>query len=232
LKNKDTSTLTQNIHFQKILANPVVVIAGNWLLQGMRYMETGERYLKIACTLIPSLVIIFIIIKIRGRIILSEAIISCMVGHTLNWIFNGHLFVLLRYFPIKGRMTLEKMELFIHDLHRRSEGADFLQAILIFGSFSRGEIGSTSDLDVRVMRQKGIWKAFKAYGFAIELRFMALIKGFPLDIYAFGDVNYLGRLREDEHPVIVVDNGFVAKYYDNYLNYKEILNKLKFRNEQ
>lgn len=232
MKYKNTSELSKKIHFQKILANPFIVIVSNWLFQGMRYMETGERYLKIACTLIPSLVIVIIIIKAKGGILLSEIVLSFIFCHTLNWIFNGHIFVLMRYLPIKSKMTIDKMKSFINDIYKRSCGVDFLQAILIFGSLSRGEIGSTSDLDVRIMRQKGAGKTFKAYLFTIRLRFLAFIKRFPLDVYTFGDISYLQRLRKDEPPVIVIDNGFVEKYYNNYSYYQDILNELKFRNEK
>ena len=106
-----------------------------------------------------------------------------------------------------------------------------IEAVLIFGSLSRGEIRSTSDLDVRLIRQKGTRNALKAYLLAVKLRILAFMKRFPLDIYTFGDFSYLKRLREDELPVVILDNGFVKKYYNVYWNYLDISHRVKFRND-
>lgn len=231
MKHKTNIGISEKTYLQRLLANPIFIIVSNWLFQGMRYMEAGERYLKLFFSLIVSLIIISIIMKIKGRIVYSEVIISFVVVHTLNWIFNGQLFVLMRYLPLKNDMTVDKMKSFIADIYGRTHRADYVQAVLIFGSLSRGEITSISDLDVRIIRQKGIWKTLKAYILSIRLRLLAFKKRFPLDIYTFGDISYLKRLREDEPPIIIIDNGFVEKYYKNYSFYQEALNKLKFKNE-
>lgn len=232
MKFKNTSELSRDVTIQKVLANPFIIIVSNWFFQGMRYMEKGERYFKITCTIILSSIILNIVWRTVGQLNIGIVLFSFFAGHTINWIFNGQLFVLMRYLPAKKNMTIEKMKLFIEDLYEYTKRANYLQAVLIFGSLSRGEIGSTSDLDVRIMRKDGIREAFRAYMLAMRLRFLALIKRFPLDVYTFGDISYLKRLRKDEPPVIIIDNGFVEKHYNKYSYFKDILNELKFRNEQ
>lgn len=229
MKYKDTAEITKYTVLQKILSHPFIVVAGNWLFQGMRYMETGERIIKLTVTLTTSLLVIILALYSKGSISFIEATISFIFGHTLNWIFNGQIFVLLRYLPVKGNMTLEKMKSFINIIQKLALRTDSLQAVLIFGSLSRGEVGVSSDLDVRIMRRKGLINALHAYILAIKLRFLAFVKAFPLDIYTFADISFLWRLKADEEPVVVINNGFVENYYKNYSDIKDILKQVKFR---
>lgn len=231
MKHKDTSGISSKKWIQIFLSSPIVLIVSNWLLQGMRYMEPGELTLKIVLTLIPSLLIFFLISYAKGSIILWQVVLVLFLVHTFNWVFNGQIFVLARYLPFNCKMTIEKMDSFIREIHTMSSEMNSLEAVLIFGSLSRGEITSTSDLDVRIMRRKGVIKALKAYMLAVKLRAKAFIRRFPLDIYTFGDMSYLRRSREDEPPVVIIDNKFVEKHYDVYSIYEEISATLKSRNE-
>jgi predicted nucleotidyltransferase len=230
MKYKDTSEMSRFASIQKILANPLIILASNWTFQGMRYMERGERYFKIIFTIIASFIFIIIIQQSVGQLNIFIILLSIIIGHTLNWIFNGQVFVLMRYFPIRQIMTREKMISFINELYENTKGADYIYAVLIFGSLSRRELNSKSDLDVRILRKPGIREAFSAYLLAMRMRFLALIRKFPLDVYTFVDISCLERLRKDEFPIIVTSNGFVEKHYIKYSYFKDILNEFKITN--
>jgi len=72
----------------------IVLTASSWIFQGVLYMDRTEKTFKIVTELI---ILIFSIALLHGILsIINAIIISLIFCHTMNWIFNGQIFVVLK----------------------------------------------------------------------------------------------------------------------------------------
>ena len=179
-----------------------VVLLSNFIFQGMRYMSLGEKLYKFFITLFFSTVIF---------VFFGNIYISIIIGHLLNYILNGQFFVVYRYLANGRTMSRAKLEEFLIliekniDIYKPKD-------ILFTGSFCRGKMSKSSDLDIRIYHNKGFTNSLRAYFFASKLRFMGLFLKFPVDVFCFSDLSFLNKLDKIEVPV-------------NFLNDKSILKK-------
>ena len=194
MKRKSRYTKNKNFFFKKNLKlNPLIIIAGNWVFQGMKYMDKYELSLKIFIDLI-----ITFYIKIQFNQL--NLYYSFFIAHSINWILNGHFFTLSRYvypFP-KKKADFEK---FINIIRIFSKNLSFINAVLIYGSYCRNELNELSDLDVRVLVKNSLLNGMAGAIFCFILRFLALILTFPLDIYIVSNKKALNRLNPSEIPI-------------------------------
>lgn len=177
---------------------PIVVIS-NWTFQGTLYADRSERYFRLFSDLL-YFVLIFIIFSNQNTIMRS--VLALFLAHTINWIFNGQLFVLLKNFG----MVHNDPQIIInyaYDIRDRSSRKDYIECVAVYGSLSRGEIKSTSDLDVRIIRKPGKLNGIKACTFGFIERTRALYYRFPLDLYVVDSKRHLKKLRDDESPIIL-----------------------------
>ncbi len=165
-----------------------ILTFSSWLFQGILYMDTTEKVFKILLDILFFIPIYFIF---RGYGSLS-LFIAIIFTHTINWIFNGQIFVLLKNL----RLTKTEPERFIqylNDLQKRIKKENSILAAAAFGSLSRGQLKETSDLDIRIIRKKGVINGFRACLFVLSERTRALFNKFPLDIYVLDDVTTIKR---------------------------------------
>ncbi|MCW9057763.1 MAG: nucleotidyltransferase domain-containing protein [Gammaproteobacteria bacterium] len=194
------------------------VIASNWLLQGMRYMNAYEIGMKLALDVLATLLLVWIF-DWWGR---PGMILSCLLAaHSLNWIFNGHFFVLMRYvYPVPK--TEEDFDRYVQRLKEQAARSRFIDGVAIYGSFCRGQLHEFSDLDVRVIVRSGFINGVAGAWFCLRERFMALFMVFPLDVYCCIGTRGLERLREDEHPVILQDrSGLLDNRYGHVTAHRQ-----------
>jgi L-malate glycosyltransferase len=180
----------------------ILMVTGiNWTFQSLLYMDKTEKAFKLLLDLI--LLIIFYI-PLNGFLspILS-LIISFIMAHTINWIFNGHVFALLKTFGII-KTEPEKFTDYINNLKIRSSKEDSILLVAMFGSISRNELKETSDLDIRIIRKKGFINGIKTGLFVMLERSKSFFKRFPLDIYVLDDIRGLKKF--DENPNIIYVN--------------------------
>lgn len=186
------------------------VIASNWLFQGMRYMNAYEIVLKLTI----DVMLAAIIIGIFGWWESAPGITIGIVGaHTINWILNGHIFVLLRYvWPIPK--SKDEFQDYVGSLTRSAQKNEWIDGVAIFGSYCRGMLHEHSDLDVRVTVRPGGVNGFMGAVFCAMERIKAFFRVFPLDIYCCVELRSLDRLRDDESPVILIDrSGMLSRKY-------------------
>jgi len=129
---------------------------------------------------------------------------ALILDHTLHWLFNGHLYVVLREFSL-SRVEKGHFVRYVRGLRGRIAREKSLLAGAIFGSLSRGELDSSSDLDVRLIRRLGFGNGLRACAFAFFERSRALLHRFPLDVYVLDSLGPLSRMRADESPIILYD---------------------------
>jgi predicted nucleotidyltransferase len=137
-----------------------------------------------------------------------------IVAHTTFWIFNGHIFVLLRFLSEKP-LGRDKFIRYIEGIRERSEKKRYLAGTLLFGSLSRGDFSPFSDLDVRIIREKSLLGSIRACNYCAFERLRAFTRAFPLDIYVFDLSEISVKMRPDENPVVLSDpRGVIARDYN------------------
>ncbi|AKB36434.1 Glycosyltransferase [Methanosarcina siciliae C2J] len=201
----------------------LMLILMNWVFQSVLYMDRTERTLKVLVTLIPTFILFFLFQNYYSE--LTSIIISFSIAHTLNWIFNGQIFVLLKNV---GWVNTDKDKFFIYSsaLKRRIEKTNFLYLAVIFGSLSRNRLTDSSDLDIRIIRKSGLNNALKCFLFIWHERLLALIYRFPLDIYILDDVSGLSKINSEEAPIILYDpDNYIVKNYTEYFFFQDIFHK-------
>ena len=196
-----------------ILKTRVAVIAANWVFQGMRYMNLYEIGLKMLLNVVIASLFIFLMLERTSAF--SVIIISIVISHTINWIINGHFFVLMRYVAPIPKTELE-FESFIGKLKKAALEWKSIDSVAIYGSYCRGNLHEFSDLDVRVITHPGYFNAAKGALFCFLQRAIAFVSIFPLDIYCIDKTSSLNRMRNDEMPFILFDHsGRTSDLYDS-----------------
>ena len=179
----------------------IFIILSNWTFQGMLYADKTERLFRLLLDGIMTLVFYVILINFisSGYIAL---IFAFLIAHTFNWIFNGQLFVLGRYIGIKPNRH-ETFINYMDELKYRAEKEISIQSVAVYGSMSRKESSESSDLDVRIIRKKGIIHGLRACMFGFYERKWALMNKFPLDLYIVDSIEHLKKIDANENAIIL-----------------------------
>lgn len=187
----------------RILKTRLAVIASNWVFQGMRYMNIYEIGLK----LFLDILFVFILLNffLKEIPLLPAVLIALLSAHTINWIINGHIFVLMRYVAPVPK-TEKHFEDFITKIKTSALRWKSIDGVAIYGSYCRGNLHQFSDLDVRVITRPGIMNAVYGSIFCFYQRLIAFFYIFPLDIYCCDKMEFLDQLRDDEKPFILIDH--------------------------
>lgn len=199
---------------QNLMASPPGVIIINWTFQGVLGMVGSELIFKILYeVVIFAISFTLLFTAIRNKI--SLILLCFFIAHTLNWTLNNSFFAMLRY--VGYRITrYSYFQKCVERFESHVQGQNYLLYVLVYGSISRGEdFRPTSDYDVRIVPRKGIVNRIKANLLLMREKTIAFFTGFPLDAYLYDDVSYLSRLRKDEKPLAIVDNGDFSQ--SNYI---------------
>ncbi len=202
--------------FKRLLSQKWVVLASNLVFQGMRYMTWGERAYKLSITLLFGFII---------NLLIHNIMISLVIGHLLNYILNGQFYVVFRYLSSKQVMSKEDLEEFIGLMKKEIETFHPLD-VLVIGSFCRGKMSKTSDLDIRIYHKPDFLSSLKAYIMATRLRFYGLLYKFPIDVYCFSDLTFLDKISKSEIPVNFLKNEAFLQKYPTSENLEEHMKKL------
>ena len=178
-------------------------------------MTPGERNFKLVITIILTLSFAFLGVN---------SITSLLAAHGLNFLINGQLPVLLRYVISDIGLTRDKVGRALAKLKKTAKAWGAVD-ILVFGSFSRFCMKSTSDLDIRLYHRPGFLNSLTAYSCAVKLRVWANVNFIPIDIYCFSDPNFLNRMREDEVPALLLGSSEMLSRYPSTVSVEEMLKK-------
>lgn len=212
MKVKPVNSQLIGTRLGRVLQSRIGVVLSNWVFQGMRQMNAYEIGLKIAIDVVVGLMLTYFLVKATVPPFVATPI-GALVAHTINWIANGHIFVLLRYVrPV--RKAPSEFERYVSALSVRSAQWSAADGVAIFGSYCRDELHEYSDLDVRIIVSAGILPGCTGALYCLLERIMALGLAFPLDIYCCVGNRGLEKLRDDERPVILLDrSGALRRLY-------------------
>lgn len=165
----------------------------SWLFQGIFYMDRTERNFKIFMDLIIFLPLFILFNQYFNTII--SIFIAIVASHTINWIFNGQIFVLFKNLKLI-KTDANKFNNYIIEIKNRAVTEKGISIVATFGSLSRKELKETSDLDIRIVRKKGEINGLTTSIFILKERTRAFFSRFPLDIYLLDNPKKLEELGE------------------------------------
>jgi hypothetical protein len=177
-----------------------------WAHQGFFYLDRTQRIARVVFEIAPTLLLAGLIGRIGG-IPLSRAGLWCgswFVIHTLNWVCNSNWWAgLLFTFPhLRNRGDRATCD-YLNRMAGRLQRTRAISGALVFGSVSRGQWHERSDVDVRLLRRRGVWNAVAGVLMLTRERWIALWARQPLDIYLADDIAFLRKMRDDEPPVFL-----------------------------
>jgi L-malate glycosyltransferase len=199
--NKFHRKLSKDKETSLLIKIPILTFS-SWLFQGMLYMDKSEQKFKIILDFIIFLPLLVLFMQYLN--VFTSIFISIILSHTLNWIFNGQIFVLLKNFKLLNT-PIEYFTNYLDSIKIKVENEDYIIAVAAFGSISREKLQTTSDLDIRLIRKSGIINGTKACFFVLKERTISFFNGFPLDIYVLDDINMIHKHIKNENPIIIYD---------------------------
>ena len=180
------------------------VVIRSWLAQGFFYMIPLERCCKVVQTLVLNSLVIGSFIPLSIPLSFVSIIFSVIGTHTLNWLFSGQFWVVMTYLGYKT--SEERVHKYLHWLRNRCRKTECIEDALLYGSISRGTFKATSDIDLRIISGPGNFNLLKAALFTAWLRAHSFLRGIPLDVFLFDDIQQLSRMNPKEQPLSLCQN--------------------------
>ena len=165
---------------QSLFRSPFLALASHWLFQGFFCMGWSERAFKLAIDLLLTLVLgVFLLALLPWT---WAVLAGFLAAHTLNFLFNGHLWGALKHF---GAISLvrEDFALYVEGILERAEREPAIAGVRVSGSLARRAWTPASDFDARLLPAPGIGNTIRACWFLLNERSRALFARFPLDLY-------------------------------------------------
>lgn len=176
----------------------------NWLHQALTYMDVGEMYSKIIIEAI-EVFLVFILLDDYVDNIYMNVILSFFIVHTWNWVTNGLFWAVIIFtFPQLRNPGADKTVIYLNNMKQRLQGSSSIAGLTLYGSITRNAWHDRSDIDLRIIRNKGFSNLIKSVYITMRERFIAFLYMQPMDLYLADSVDFLGKLRSDEVPVILI----------------------------
>lgn len=213
-KAKAFPLLPARVASSPLVQNIAVVLAVNWLCQGMRGMGRRELAGRLAGEAILALLFGGLLLAAgspRGPALAGGVV----VAHTLAFLFNGQLWVCMRYWP-RWRPDAERTRRFLARTVSELRDRPWLREAVCIGSRGAGAAcgSERSDLDLRLVFPRGASGFLRTHALLVRLRSRALFAAVPLDLYADDDPEALARHRTDEVLGVLLDrDGRLARRY-------------------
>ena len=177
-----------------------------WVLQIIHSTDKTERLVRIVTEIILILAIWYSVrdVSAFGGLFLNLLWVFLII-HTISWFFIGNFWVyMLDSFKWVHNPGITRVLSYIGFVRRVIMSSGSCDAILVYGSMSRGAFHGRSDLDLRIIRKKGIFNGVLAVFAGIIVRIPAAFQRNPVDLQVVDSLEFLDtQMRSDEHPIIV-----------------------------
>jgi len=178
-----------------------------WITHAIHSTDYSERIFRIIIEILLMLVLLiyFYYWSPFQRDIIASAIVAFIVSHTIMWLLDGNFWVyVLDSFDWMKNPGIDKIVSYVKLCRKLFQLGDLTEAILIFGSMSRGEFHNKSDLDLRIVRRKDSILGILCLPVALFLRALSFFMVLPVDLQVSDSFNFLDRqMRKDEIPIVV-----------------------------
>lgn len=199
------------------------IMAINWVFQGILGADRTEQIFKIMFDLILSLVLTLIFVQVGN--LYFALFFAVILAHTMNWLFNGQFWVVGRFCGITNN-SREQIWNYLKAVNERINGKSSLLGAAIFGSMGRGhDPRYNSDIDLRLVRKKGIRHGFMANFAGFMEKARAFMAGIPLHLFVYDSLDSLDKLRIEEQPYILYDPDNLLKIKFQQRGYRKFSNR-------
>lgn len=220
MKTKSLPKYISNPFLMKVLKSRVFVFLSYWIFQGFLYMNIYEKLFKVLFNIVGISIIAVFFSTIFSMNKWFLLLVSFVITHTLNMLFNGHIFSLGRFLGYTN-VAKEKYLRYIAQMRKRWLSRSCFKFIVAYGSLSREELSATSDLDIRVFAKSRLLDVIGCCFFVFVERTHALFAGFPIDIYVIAKSSETAKIRSDEIPVILLSKYDPNKFFETYKSLKD-----------
>jgi len=177
-----------------------------WAHQSFFYLDRTQRIGRVVFEVAPTVLFAVLIGKFGG-VPLTNVWLWCgslLLAHTLNWVFNGNWWAgLLFAFPgLRNRGDRATCD-YLNRMADRLRRDRSIAGAMLFGSAARGQWHERSDLDLRLLRRRGLGNGIAGVLVLSRERWIALWAGQPVDIYLADGIAFLRRMRRDETPLFL-----------------------------
>ena len=181
------------------------VLAINWLAQGWRGMDPGERRFRALLQLTATALITALLSSWLP--LWTAAAIALPAAHTANFLLNGQFWLCLRYCP-NYRNSQTRLNSYLHTLAETVRRYPFAAHAVIIGSAARGQIRhARSDIDLRLIAKPGLISWLQQNLALLSLRAHAFIHRMPLDLYGYDSTAALNRFDPAEPIWVLKQSG-------------------------
>lgn len=184
-----------------VLEHPAGALASHWVFQGLLAMDRTERAFKLGLDGILWLLLGGALRRVFHLPGGWAAGLGFLGAHTLNFLFNGQVFGVLKHYG-GVRRSREGFNAEVEGLQERMAREPDIVYAAAYGSLARGAWSPTSDLDVRIVRAPGLRSAWRVSWFAVAERTRALWRRFPLDLLVLDSCDGLEQMAE-KTPVVL-----------------------------
>lgn len=192
-------------------------IFSNWLMQGIFHADRSEKTYKILFTIVFWIVSWIILYYSLEFTLIKSIFIGFMVSHTLNWIVNNNLFVLLVHRMRWLKTTKQELFYQLESIENRLEqikNKDWILFSVSHGGICKGTLNVHSDIDVSLIRKPGLKNMFHAIIFYLKEKKYADLKGVPLDIFICDTPkNCIERSGGQKNPIVLLDHENIVDHY-------------------
>lgn len=201
-----------------LMQSPIGILGINWMFQGMRGMQRKELTFRLLFEVVIAIAVFAWLPA--SYCVSSNLLMAVFIAHSFNWLFNSHLWVCVRYFPVYRRNP-NALAAFLAKTERQLQSLRWLDEAVCIGSV--GDSGcirsERSDIDLRLIFGDGIGNWLRVNWLMLRLRSIALLQIFPLDLYAYDNVQALDRFRQDEGLRAILDRqGRINARYANRIH--------------
>lgn len=183
------SKLVENKYLKAALASKLSFVI-NWIFQGVGIADIVENLFRL---LLDSM--FFIITHLAtGNLLMS--ILALIIAHTINYFINSNG---PRIRVVLGKRTDIRYSLHIMENYiKNNPPGKSVEAIVVFGSVVTKSVSKYSDIDMRVVRRKGIKNALLSLLWIMKFRLHMWKWGIPSDIFIATREKLVKTVKPDE----------------------------------
>ncbi|MEM3886345.1 MAG: nucleotidyltransferase domain-containing protein [Candidatus Methanomethylicia archaeon] len=168
------SKYVENKYLKAILASKIS-LGINWIFQGVGIADTIENVFRF----LLDFMFFIIAYLASGNLLIS--ILVLVIAHTINYFINSNG---PRIQAVLNKRTDIQYSLQrIKDYVKSNPPGRSVEAIVVFGSVVAGSFSKYSDIDMRVVRRKGVTNAWLSLVWTMKLRLYMWRWGIPSDVF-------------------------------------------------
>lgn len=202
----------------------------NWAFQGIAHADKSEKIYKISFTIIWAFIFTGILFRF-SQYTYKSIILAIILGHTLNWLINCNIFVLLVHRIKWVNIPKEKYFNYLFSLKNRINNKSWVYYCVCMGSICQGKLNSTSDIDITIVRKRGIKNIILPILFYVYEKKYADFHGIPLDIFISDSAaDNIKKSKNQPNPIVIYDpENNILKHFpaSQTINDAKVLNNLE-----